>query len=61
MKVAVIYFESVVEWIERLHAEAVESDSIPGWVEPKTQKIGAYLLDVQQFKGQYEASAVRSR
>ena len=36
--------------------EAVDTGSIPGWVKPKTIKIGipASLLDVQQFKGQCE-------
>ena len=43
--------------------EAVDSGSIPGRVIPKTIKIGftASLLDVQQLKGQYEASAVCGR
>ena len=43
--------------------EAVDSGSIPGRVQPKTIKLGftASLLDVQQLKGQCEASAVCGR
>ena len=44
--------------------ETVRWGSIPVWVKPKTIKIGiftAFLLDVQQLKGQYEASAVCGR
>ena len=43
--------------------EAVDSDSIPGRVKPKTIKLEftAFLLDVQQPKGQCEASAVCGR
>ena len=33
---------SVVEWIERLATEAVDSGSIPGRVKPKTRKIGIH-------------------
>ena len=38
---------------------AVDSGSIPSPVKPNTIKIGihSFLLDVQQLKGQYEASA----
>ena len=44
-------------------AEAVDLGSIPGRVKPKTIKIGihSFLLDVQQLKGQCEASAVCGR
>ena len=40
--------------------EAVDSGSIPGRFKPKSMKIGIHslLLDVQQLKGQCEASAV---
>ena len=43
--------------------EAVDTGSIPGRVKPKTIKIGitASLLDVQQLKGQCEASNVCGR
>ena len=43
--------------------EAVDSDSIPGRVKPKTIKLEftAFLLDVQQPKGLCEASAVCGR
>ena len=43
--------------------EAIDSGSISGWVKPKTKKLvfTASLLDVQQLKGQCEASAVCGR
>ena len=43
--------------------EAVDSGSIPGRVKPKTVTIGihSFMLDVQQLKGQCEASIVCGR
>ena len=43
--------------------EAVDTGSIPGRVKPKTIKIGihSFPLDVQQLKGQCEASIVCGR
>ena len=40
--------------------ETVDSGSISNQVEPKTIKIGIYgfLLDIQQLKGQCEASII---
>ena len=47
--------------VDRVSAtETVDSGSIPGRVKPKTKKLilTAFLLDVQQLKGQCEASTV---
>ena len=43
--------------------ETVKSRSIPGWVKPKTVKMvfTAFLLGVQNKKGQCEASTVCGR
>ena len=43
--------------------ETVDTGSIPGRFKPKTIKIRihSFLLDVQQLKGQYEASIVCGR
>ena len=42
---------------------SVDSGSIPGWVKLKTKKLifTTSLLDVQQLKGQREASTVCGR
>ena len=61
---AVFHSKSIIGRMDRVGAaETVHSSSIPGWVTPKKNyKIfTAFLLDVQQLKGQREISTVCGR